>query len=107
MSEIMDRNRITALAERLKALLEEYLAEDAAAAAPHMEEARRVKEEIEKMGFVVTWNATQNFDTGKCVVEIKLWEPKKEMTPENALAFDEWFLKRWNIKAPNKEGGNR
>lgn len=96
----MDRGRelpsdeeVLEKAETIKGLLQEALSQDPQSAAQKIDTARSLKRELEKMGFLVQWKATLNPQTLVCAVTVKVFKPKKNMTPEEGRLYDEWLLK--------------
>lgn len=94
------KERAKELAAELKEILEESLIKDPDLTDIPMARARAIREEIQQMGFVVSWEANLNTETLSLAVEITLWEPKKDMSPEEQKIYDEWFAKVNRIKPP-------
>ena len=91
--------------QRMKELLEEWLPKDPNIAAPKLEEAYQIRKTLEQMGWIVDWKAKVDPETLKCSIELSVFKPKEDMAPEEAARYDEWFLKRWNLKPPSKDEG--
>ena len=76
-----DKERASQLARELKRKLELYFPEP-----PQDEriaEVAAIREELKKMGFLVTWGITLNVETVECVAEVTLYLRK----PSNVLPF--------------------
>ncbi|MEK9186035.1 MAG: hypothetical protein AAB885_00425 [Patescibacteria group bacterium] len=86
------RKEIINKANLLGKLLEENLAKDPVVAKEAMEKANNLRNEIETLGFRVTWGITINSkNPSKIDVEVTIWEPRKNMTPEEQKTYDEWY----------------
>ena len=94
MSERPSDEEIFAKAQKIKDILEEYFPQDPAVAAPKINEALGIKRELETMGFLVQWQAALNAETLVCEVEVRVYKPKENMSPEDAALYDAWLIKR-------------
>ena len=104
MLEKPSDDEILAMVQKIKELLEENLLDDTAVAEPKIEEALSIKKDLEAMGFLVRYKATVNHAALTCEVEVRLFRPKENMSPENAALYDVWLMRRWSITPP-QEGG--
>lgn len=104
MLEKPSDNEILAMVHKIKELLEENLLKDTAVAGPKIKEALSIRKHLEAMGFMVRYKATLNHTTLTCEVEVRLFRPKENMSPENAALYDAWLMQHWSIMPP-KEGG--
>jgi hypothetical protein len=98
MEESIDNERIFSLTDKLKDILEQYLLKDPAIAGSKMEEAKNIRRELESMGFLVEWIATFKPETFELEVEVKLWKPKSDMSPEDRAIYDKWLLSKAGIR---------
>lgn len=87
------RERIQELGKRMRYLLETYALETEEIAAPFMEEVRNIRKEITSYGYLVQWNAAVDLVTQKLSVEVEIFEPRQNLSPELQALYDEWFLK--------------
>lgn len=79
------------LARELQKLLEENLPKDPGLTNEAMARARAIREEIQQMGIRVTWEAVVNPETLAIKVDVTLWQPRKNLSPEEQKAYDAWF----------------
>lgn len=96
--------RIKQQALQLQKLLQENILKDPELAKSGLEEAAKIRDEIQSMGFLVTWESGLQFDDSgnpKCEVVVKVWKPKENLSPEDQKIYDEWFAKINKIKPPN------
>lgn len=107
MQNRINNDEIFSKAEKIRDLLEKALPQSQEIAAPKIDEARRIRDELESMGFVVSWKATLNPQTLVCEVEVKLTRPKENMSPEEAKLYDAWLMKRWKVKFQEKKEGGK
>lgn len=98
--ELPSDDEVLGKAETIKNLLQEALPQDPQSAAKKIDMARSLKRELEKMGFLVRWKATLNPQTLACLVEVKVFKPKENMTPEEGRLYDEWLLKHAEAETP-------
>ncbi|KKU92106.1 MAG: hypothetical protein A2214_01935 [Candidatus Harrisonbacteria bacterium RIFOXYA1_FULL_48_8] len=93
------RERVRGLANKLMELLENNVLEEPQAAAAAMEQARAIRREIESLGFLVSWRVQlRPLTDKKPYVEVTIWEPRKNLTPEQQRVYDEWFFRVNGIK---------
>src|SRR3972149_496719 len=61
--------------------------------------AKIIRDELESMGFLVTWEATITCDDPPTVdVNVTVWRVKDNLTPEEQNIYDEWYAKRNGLK---------
>lgn len=85
---------IIALMEEMRELLEKYSLLDHSIAGPKMERVSEIKKEINRYGWHVESKVSiADFQTLKAEVEVILYKPKGNLSPEDARLYDEWFLK--------------
>lgn len=95
MAERDGKARAQTLANEMQRLLEENLARDPSTeTSAAMARVREIRTELMRMGFLVTWTCNcdlRYFQTPS--VEVTLWEPKPDLSPEDQKIYDEWFRK--------------
>lgn len=95
------KKRMRRLAVELKNLLEENLPKDPNLTDEATARARQIREEIQSMGLLATWKANLDPENPEKVkVDVTLWMPKENMTPEDQKIYDEWFARVNKIKPP-------
>lgn len=97
--EILE-NRIRSLAEDLRlALCEALRTSDIKKREEKAYEAQRLKKEIESYGYMVQvlHNAAINpknltLPSPAADIKVNIWQPKREIPPEDQKKYDAWFL---------------
>jgi hypothetical protein len=51
-----------------------------------------LKRTIESYGYPVRWKADLTLETRELRVDLKIFQPKSDMTKEQAEIYDKWFL---------------
>ncbi len=93
------QEHVRTLANTLVALLKDNLLKEPKLAAVAMAQVQVILREIESFGFLVTWRAQFNpLKDKKPRVDVTIWEPKPNMTPEQQRLYDEWFFRVSGIK---------
>jgi len=93
---------IMTLAKRIQWLLEKYLLETPAIANVYMEEVAKIRTTITGYGYLVQWSAALDTQLGRVKVEVQLFKPKPNMTPEEQQLYDTWFLEANKMKKPRE-----
>lgn len=86
-------DEIRTLANRLQKLLQNYLLEDPECAEPFMLQAKKIRQSINRYGYLVEWRAALNPETFEMKVAVDVYRPKDNMTAEEAKIYDEWFMR--------------
>ncbi|OGY63752.1 MAG: hypothetical protein A3I24_02255 [Candidatus Harrisonbacteria bacterium RIFCSPLOWO2_02_FULL_41_13b] len=92
MADQSQEEIVTKLAEELKQLLQENLLKDPKIAGPGIERARELRDTIQSFGFLVTTEYILNPEKLETLrVNVTLWKPNENMTPEEQKMYDKWF----------------
>lgn len=87
--------RTQALVNEMQRLLEQNLTRDPSPeTSAAMARVREIRTELLRMGFLVTWTCNcdiRYFQTPS--VEVTLWKPKPDLSPEDQKIYDEWFAR--------------
>lgn len=95
------KERMRRLAVELQKLLEENLPKDPSLTGEAMARVREIREEIQSMGLLATWKASLDPENPERVkVDVTLWTPKENMSPEDQKIYDEWFTRVNKIMPP-------
>lgn len=87
------------LAKELKKLLQENLLKNPVVTGPAMKQARKLRSTIQSFGFLVTTEYILDPDDLTTLeVNITLWKPKENMSPEEQKTYDVWFAKMNGLK---------
>ena len=87
--------KIQEMSYELQRLLEENLPKSHEEAHDGIALACSIRNELEAMGFYVTWIARTTYgDPPITTVEVTLWRPKPNLSPELQKIYDDWFTKR-------------
>ncbi len=82
--------RIIELAYEIEKLISENFAKERNETVQRR--VKEIKEEIRSYGFEITWEATLNSkDLSKLDVNVQIWKPKKNLSPEDQKIYDDWF----------------
>lgn len=80
------------LAQELQVILEENLLKDPSLTDAAMERASEIRDEIESMGFMVLWQAGADaHDPSRVFVTVELFEPKKDLSPEDQKIYNKFI----------------
>lgn len=102
MAEEPSYEQIIEMARELKELLENHLLENPEKAAPFIDRARQIRQDIESWGLMIGWKTFLNPETLELSIEIDILEPKDNMTPDEQKLYDEWFLKKAGVRLNSK-----
>lgn len=86
------KERAKRLAEELTELLKENLPKNPNLTIRAMARVKAIQEEIRQMGIRVTWKTTMDSKTLVPEVEVTLWEPRKDLSPDEQKIYDRWFM---------------
>ena len=91
--------RVKGLAMELQKTLEQNICKDPNSVHNQMTRAGKIRDEIESLGFLVTWELILNpIDPENPRITVTVWKPKKNLSPELQKIYDDWFAKRNGIK---------
>ena len=97
MNSEISYEQVAEMTQELKELLENHLLENPEIAAPFVDRALQIRQELESMGLLVRWKASMDPQTLKLCVEIDILKPRDNMTAEQQKLYDEWLLKKAGI----------
>lgn len=89
---------LVSLAHELKDILEQNLPRDPATTDAAMACARAIRDEIKSYGYLVTWQvALDPNNLREIKVEVMLWKPKPDLSPEDQKIYDAWLTGEGNV----------
>jgi hypothetical protein len=91
--------KISRLVAKLQKILKANMHKDRQAAMPAIEEAKRLRDEIQSYGFPVSFLIkfeVSNFDVPRIRimdVDVKVYKVKSDLSPRAQKIYDDWFAK--------------
>lgn len=58
------------------------------------QEAKKLRQEIEAMGYLVKVEARVDLETLQPDIEVKIFKPKENLPPDLAEIYDDWLMQR-------------
>ena len=88
------------LGEELRMILEENLLKDPRLTDAPIKRVIEIRNEIQQMGFLVVWKAKLDSATLGVSVDATLYEPKRNLSPDEQKIYDEWFARVNKFQPP-------
>ena len=85
--------KVLSLAHELQTIVEENFLKDPQLTDKAIMRAREIRDEIQGFGLAITFTAKLNLRNLKFEAKVEIWQPKDDMTVEQAALYDEWFTR--------------
>jgi len=93
--------RAEKLGYELKEVLEQNLLKEPRIAATGLDRARAIGNELHSMGFMVTWESKLAPAKLTITVDVSIWQPKGNLSPDEQKIYDAWFAKANGFQPPH------